>query len=273
MKFISFVVTLPVLIFFITSCRSTKNIQKAIEKKDSVVVAPVIVQPTHQDTVKLIEEVLQAYKPINYTTFSAKIKVDYFTAKGKQPDFTANVRMRKNSIIWISISNDIGIEGFRVLIDKDSIRIMDKLANTYQIKPLSSIQDIVQIPFSFNDVQELLIGNPVFFNRDSIAAYSKTDKGYTLLSVGDIFRNLLSINKQYQFEKSKLDDVDLIRNRTADITYYEYETKAGVLFSTYRELFLSQQNKMDIQLKFKDYKFDEEHSYPFTIPKKFKRLR
>jgi Domain of unknown function (DUF4292) len=273
MKFTSFAMMLPVLIVLIASCRSTKNIQKAIEKKDTIVVAPVIVQPTHDDTVKLIDEVFQSFKPISYTTFSAKIKVDYFTSKGKQPDFIANIRMRKDSIIWISISNDIGIEGFRVLINNDSIRIMDKLANTYQIKPLNSLQDIVQIPFSFSDIQELLIGNPVFFNRDSIAAYSKSEKGYTLLSVGDVFRNLLSINNQYQFEKSKLDDVDVKRNRTADMTYYDYETKTGFLFSTYRELFLSQQNKMDIQLKFKDYKFNDEQSYPFTIPKKFKRIQ
>ncbi|MBS4064366.1 MAG: DUF4292 domain-containing protein [Chitinophagaceae bacterium] len=273
MRFTSFIGLVAILMLLSASCRSTKNIQKAIEKKDTVVVIPNVAEPTHEDTMRMIGEVFQSFKPITYNTFSAKIKVDYFTSKGKQPDFIANVRMQRDSIIWISISNDIGIEGFRVLINKDSIRVMDKLANTYQVKPLSSIQDIVQIPFSFNDVQELLVGNPIFFNRDSIIAYSKTDKGYSLLSVGTIFRNLLSINNQFQLDKSKLDDADLVRNRTADMAYYEYETKTGVLFSTYRELFLSQQNKMDIQLKFKDYKFNEEMNYPFTVPKKFKRIQ
>lgn len=273
MKFTSFLGWIVVLMLLSSSCRSTKNIQKAIEKKDTVVVAPKVVEPTHEDTMRMIGEVFQSFKLINYNTFSAKIKVEYTTSKGKQPGFVANVRMRKDSIIWISISNDIGIEGFRVLINKDSIRVMDKLANTYQVKPLSSIQDIVQIPFSFSDVQELLIGNPIFFNKDSIVAYSKTDKGYSLLSVGAIFRNLLTINSQFELDKSKLDDADMLRNRTADMTYYEYETKTGFLFSTYRELFLSQQNKMDIQLKFKDYKFNEEMSYPFTVPKKFKRIQ
>jgi Domain of unknown function (DUF4292) len=273
MRFTSFLGMVIVLMLLSASCRSTKNIQKAIEKKDTVVVVPAVKEPTHEDTVKFIGELFQSFKPITYNTFSAKIKVDYFTSKGKQPDFVANVRMRRDSIIWISISNDIGIEGFRVMMDKDSIRVMDKLANTYQVKPLSSIQDIVQIPFSFTDVQELLVGNPVFFNKDSIVAYSKTDKGYSLLSIGTVFRNLLTINNQFQFEKSKLDDADMLRNRTADITYYEYESKTGVLFSTYRELFLSQQNKMDIQLKFKDYKFNEALTYPFNVPKKFKRIQ
>lgn len=255
------------------ACRSTKNIQKAIEKKDTVSLVMPVYQPTYDDTVKLINTIFEGYKPIEYKTFAAKIKVEYTTAKGKQPGFTANVRMRKDSIIWISISNDLGIEGFRVLIDKDSIRVMDKLANTYQIKPLVSMQDIVQIPFSFDNIQELLIGNPVFFNKDSIIAYTRSEKGYTLLSSGEVFKNLLSFNNAFQFEKSKLDDKDIMRNRTADLSYFEYENKTGYIFSTYRELFLSQQNKLDIQLKFKDYRFNEELNYPFNIPKKFKRIQ
>jgi Domain of unknown function (DUF4292) len=258
-------------IFF--SCRSTKIIQKAIEKKDTVAIVTPVDIPTHDDTLKLIESVFNNYKPIQYKTFAAKIKVDYFNSKGKQPDFVANVRLRKDSIIWVSISNDLGIEGFRVLIDKDSVRVMDKLANTYQVRPLSSMQDIVQIPFSFTDIQELLVGNPVFFKQDSVLAYAKTEKGYTLLSSGDVFKNLLSINNSYLFEKSKLDDKDMMRNRTADLSYFEYENKTGVNFSTYREFFLSQQNKLDVQLKFKDYKFNEELSFPFNVPKKFKRIQ
>lgn len=270
MRVLIFTGCMALLLF---ACRSTKNIQKAIEKKDTVAVVIPVDTPTYEDTLKLITAVFDGYKPIVYQSFSAKIKVEYFNSKGKQPGFVANVRMRKDSVIWISISNDIGIEGFRVLINKDSIRVMDKLANTYQVKPLTSLQDIAQIPFSFTDIQELLVGNPVFFNRDSVVAYSQTDKGYTLLSSGDVFKNLLSFSNSYYFEKSKLDDKDVMRNRTADLSYFEYETKSGFIFSTYRELFLSQQNKMDIQLKFKDYKFNEELNFPFTIPKKFKRIQ
>ena len=255
------------------ACRSTKKIQKAIVTKDSIAVVVNAPVATHADTVKMVNDVLNKSKQISYNTFSAKIKVDYFNSKGKQPDFVANIRLLKDSLIWISLSNDLGIEGIRVLITKDSIKVMDKLANTIQIRPLSSIQEISQIPFSLFDLQELLVGNPIFFNRDSISYYSKTANGYSLLSMGAVFKNLITINTNFQVEKSKLDDLDTKRNRTADITYYEYETKTGVLFSTYREMNLSQQTKLDVLLKFKDYKFNEEMSFPFTVPKKFKRIQ
>ena len=273
MKFISLIACTGLMLLMAASCRSTKNIQKAIEKKDTVAIVTPVDVPTHDDTLNLVAGVFNRYQPVTYKTFAAKIKVDYFNSKGKQPDFVANVRMHKDSIIWISISNDLGIEGFRVMIDKDSIQVMDKLANTYQIKPLASMQEIVEIPFSFNDIQEIIVGNPVFFNRDSILKYSKTEKGYTLLSTGTIFKNLLSFNNEYLLEKSKLDDNNIMRNRTADLSYFEYENKFGFSFSTYRELFLSHNNKLDIQLKIKDYKVNEELTYPFNIPKKFKRIQ
>ena len=258
-----------------TACRSTKNIQKAIIKKDSVAVVVKDIQPTHLDTMKMVHAVLGrvAQKRIEFNTFSAKIKVDYENEKGRQPDFIANIRMLKDSLIWVSLSNDIGIEGIRVLISNDSIKILDKLANTYQIRPLSTIQEVSQIPFLFADLQNLLVGNPIFLNKDSITSYAHTVNGYTLLSIDVLFKNLISISNDYVIEKSKLDDNDPALNRTCNLVYTEYENKTGRLFSTMREIAIIQQNKLNVKLKFRDYKFNEELTFPFTVPKKFKRIK
>ncbi|HMO33588.1 MAG TPA: DUF4292 domain-containing protein [Lacibacter sp.] len=261
-------------IALLAACRSTKNIQQAIVKKDTVEVIKVY-NPTHADTLNMVYQLLDsvARKQISYQTFSAKIKVSYSNQKGKQPDFTANIRMQKDSLIWISLSNDIGIEGLRIVINADSIMVLDKLANTYQQRPLSSIQEVSQIPFALSDLQRLLVGLPLFFNKDSILAYAnKQPGGYTLLSSGDLFRHLLSINPDFTLERSKLDDTDPVLNRTADLFYRDYEEKTGVVFSTYREIFISQQNKLNVQLKFKDYRFNEALTFPFSIPKRYKRI-
>ena len=265
-----------VLLLAFSACKSTKTIQQAMVKKDTVAAPEVPVEklPTHEDTVRMVNDVLSnvQQKYIDFRTFSAKIKVDYSNAKGKQPDFVANVRMLKDSLIWVSLGNDIGIEGIRVLISKDSIKVLDKLANTYQVRPLSHIQELSQIPFSFADLQNLLIGNPIFFNKDSITTYTNNANGYTLLSYASLFKNLLSIGSDYSIQKSKLDDNDPALNRTCDLIYNNYETKTGVNFSTQRQITILQQTKLDVELKFKDYKFNEEMTYPFAIPKKFKRI-
>ena len=260
------------LIPILFSCRSTKNIQKVIGKKaDEKEIADL---PSRLDTLRLVNNLLDSVnsKKALYSTFSAKIKVEYSNEKGKQPDFIANVRMRKDSLVWISIGNDIGIEGLRVLIDQDSIRIIDKLANTYQVRPVSSIQEISQLPFQLADLQGLLVGEPVFFNRDSILSYSGNTNTQTVLSTGTPFRHLLTVGMNYLLEKSKLDDESPVLNRTASIAYKEYEEKNTLFFSTLREIYISTKGTLGIKLKFKDYRFNEELTYPFTIPKKFKRI-
>ena len=271
------IVFAAILLLGFSACRSTKKIQQAIVKKDTVVVAPpteFVKLPTHEDTVRMANEVLGNVekKRISFTTFSAKIKVDYTNSKGKQPDFVANIRMLKDSVIWISLSNDIGIEGIRVLILKDSIKMIDKLANTYQVRPLSHIQELAQLPFTFVDLQDILVGNPVFFTKDSITSYSNAANGYSILTYTKLFKNLLTIAADFAVTKSKLDDNDPALNRTCDLIYNDYENKNGVFFSTQRQITISQRNKLEVQLKFKDYKFNEELTYPFTVPKKFKRI-
>lgn len=272
-KFQQLIVIVIVLTVF-SACRATKKIQQVIVKKDTVAIA-VENAPTHADTMRMVNELLAKVdqNKIEFNTFSAKIKVDYTNSKGKQPNFIANIRMLKDSIIWVSLSNDIGIEGIRVLISRDSIKVLDKLANTYQVRPLNTIQEISQIPFQFSDLQDILIGNPVFFNRDSITMYSQNTNGYSLLSVDPVFKNLLSINNEFQIYKSKLDDNDPSLNRTCDLNLSEYENKKGFLFSSHREIFMSQQNKLEVELKYKDYKLNEELTFPFAIPKKFKRIK
>jgi len=255
----------------IVSCRSTKKIQEAIVRKDTAAV--VIKMPTREDTAKLVSGLLENVNKqhIAYQTFSAKIKVNYTNSKGKQPDFFANLRMKKDSIIWVSLSNDLGIEGIRIMILRDSVHMLDKLANTYEVRPLSYIQEISQIPFTMQEIQELLVGNPVFFRTDSITSYSQNSSGYTLLSVDTLFKNLLTINNAFLIEKSKLDDQHPALNRTCDLLFSDFENKTGLWFSTSREINILQESRLEVQLKFKDYRFQEPLTYPFAIPKKIKR--
>jgi len=68
----------------------------------------------------------------------------------------------------------------------------------------------------------------------------------------------------------KLDDVDLTHNRTADLTFSEYDRKQNVPFSTKRNITVAEKNKLDVTLDFKQYSFNEEVSFPFAIPKNYK---
>jgi len=157
------------------------------------------------------------------------------------------------------------------LINKDSVFVMDKINKEVQLRSIDYLQEVTQIPFDFKTLQDLLLGNPIFFS-DSVVSYKETDSKVLLATIGVNFKHLLTLNKPDRIMvHSKLDDLDISRNRTADITYDEFENNNGVNFSTYRKITVSENHKLDIQLNYKQYEFNKDLQLNFNIPKNYKR--
>lgn len=261
------------LMLFLNSCRPAKKIQAAIAKKDTTSV--VIAHSSVEDSVATIQKALAGIKEkeTQYKTFSAKIKVEYQDSKGKQPGITAFVRIIKDSVIWISgYATLFNIEAFRVYVNRDSVFVLDKINKEVQYRSIDYLQEVTQIPFDFKTLQDLLVGNPIFLT-DSVVSYKESESKILLATIGSDFKHLLTLNKDTRLIiHSKLDDVNMNRNRTADITYDEFENNNGASFSTYREITVSEKNKLDIQLKYKQFEFDKELQLNFNIPKNYKRM-
>jgi hypothetical protein len=232
-------------------------------------------EATHTDTLRFIAQLTDSIKKRQneFVTFSARTKVLYSNKDGKQPDFVAFIRMKKDSLIWISLANDIGIEGIRMLITPDTIKVMDKLSKTIQVRPLSMLQEISQIPFSYSDLQHIILGRAIFFNQDSIFGYTSKSPDQNLFCKTGGFNNNVSVNADYLIEKSRIDDAVSSFGRRADLKYKDYEWRDGFAFSTLREIFISHKDVFNVQMKFKEYHFNEPLSFPFTVPKKFKKIR
>ena len=261
------------LVFSLNSCKPAKKIQAAISKKDTM--GLVVVHSSAADSIAIIQKAMAGIreKEPHYKTFSAKIKVEYQDSKGKQPGITAFVRIIKDSVIWISgYATLFNIEAFRVYVNRDSVFVLDKINKEVQYRSIDYLQEVTQIPFDFKTLQDLLVGNPIFLT-DSVISYKETESRILLATLGANFKHLLTLNKADKLIiHSTLDDVNVNRNRTADITYDEFENSNGSLFSTYREITVSEKNKLDIQLKYKQFEFDKELQLNFNIPKNYKRM-
>jgi len=262
--------TVIALVLSTGACRSTKKIQTAISKKDTVHAIEGI--DTKADSARFIGQVYGGIQKniIDFTTFSAKVKVDFEGKDGKKNDFNAFIRMYKDSVLWVSINAALGIEAFRILVTPDSVKVLNKLEKIAQLRSLGYIQEVAQIPLNFQELQDLIIGNPLYLDTTSIS-YKKDESTISLTSIGSLFKNFLTLdNRYYTLLHSKLDDVDPIRARTCDITYGDYETKYGKRFSTFRKITVIEKSKLDIELHFKQFNFNEELNYPFSVPKNYK---
>jgi hypothetical protein len=120
-------------------------------------------------------------------------------------------------------------------------------------------------------LQDLLLGNPVFLDSN-IVSYSKSADAISLMSNGEFFKNLLTIGEtDRQIKSSKLDDLDDLKNRTCYLTYGDYENRNGISFATKRDINVAEKKKLDIKLSFRQYDFNETLSFPFSVPKNYKR--
>ncbi len=268
-KYMKILVPILVIIIF-ASCRSTKKIGTAITKKDTMAVATPI---SKVDTAQLIRNALVSLgkNRVDFKTFTAKVDIDYRGSDSKHYDVNGTLRMYKDSAIWISVNAVLGIEAMRVLVTKDSVFLLDKLNKTYTARSVDYLQDVTSLPLTLDALQNLFTGNPVFVDSN-LVSYKSDNSTMSILSIGRSFKNLLTISLENNtLLHSKLDDVDVTRSRTADLSYSDYENKKDKLFSTKRRIAVAEKNKLDISLNFKQYDFNDDVSFPFSVPKNYKR--
>jgi len=263
-----------ILIGLLASCRSTKKIQTAIAKKDTVAIVTVpLGTDKKNDTIQMIRSTLSKLDSnrIDFKTFLAKVNVDYTGSDGKKYNVNTNIRMYKDSAIWVSVNAVLGLEAMRLFITKDSVKLLDKLNKTYTARSVDYLQDVTSLPLNLKNLQDLIIGNPVFLDSN-VVSYSISNNQIAILSLGEFFKNLLTLDQNDKtLLHSKLDDRDPARNRTADLTYGDYENKKGPWFSTRRRIVVAEKNRLDIKLDFKQYDFNQEVSFPFSVSKNYDR--
>lgn len=265
-----------VLIAF--SCKTVKKvatIQEAFTKKDTVQTVMIVDAPK-VDSAAIVKDIMRkvAKSKIDFKTFNAKIKVGYESAENSDT-YTVNISMMKDSLMYIRILGSfLGIkqEGMQVKVKRDSVFLYKKIGERYvQNRSISYLQEVTQIPFDFSTLQDLIIGNPVFIDSN-IVSYKDNDAGLLVLMLGDTFKHLITLGQDDKtIIHSKLDDVDIQRNRTCDITYSSYAPLGSYQFSTYRRVVVSEKSKLDLELDFKEYNINEPLKYTFEIPKNIKR--
>ncbi len=268
---------LVLIVLILQACSTTKKvqpIQTAITKKDTTHVVT-ITKDSNVDSVAIVKNILKdvSQEKINFTTFYAKIKVDYESPSDSKK-FTAFVYMQKDSVIYLRlVGSFLGItkEGFVAKITKDSITVLNKLDKIVQYRSFEYLQELTSIPFDYYTIQDILIGNPIYLDSNIISYRDGGDK-FSILMMGNLFKHLISFDKSnLKILHSKLDDIDILKNRTCNMTYNNYETLFGYTFSTQRKISVSEKSKLDIWLDFKQYVFNEPLTYVFNIPKNYKK--
>lgn len=215
----------------------------------------------------------------DYFTTSSKIKFDDGT---KSFGATANIRIKKDSVIWISITPGFGIEVARALITQDSVMYMNRLDKEYEQYSFRELSQRLNFDMSFGLLQAVLLGNiPLEINpNDKIAKkgnfFVVTQENNNLFIenfIGAQSRKLERVAILEQGKKSRIS-----KQNALHLSYTDFQQVDGTRQVPFKsDVSLNyqqagQKKRTEVNIQHKKANFgDEALRFPFAIPDKYVR--
>lgn len=197
--------------------------------------------------------------------FIGRTRIDVASSTNNN-SFIANIRMRSDSVLWVSISPGLGIEAARVLITKDSIKVMDKINKTLLLRDFNFFNNYLPYPIDFPILQNMLLGNLIFYNEKNITS-DLQDSLYVLISEGENIRNTVFLNNNFQTVQSKIEDKNSPNQMTVRLN--NYKNSEEKMFSFTRLIEILKGDKIVLSMEFDKAKINEPTDFPFTIKENY----
>ena len=210
--------------------------------------------------------------------FSSKAKIRY-EGEDQSISFSSNIRLRKDSALWMNFKK-FGIEAVRVLINQDSIYILDRFNKQYAVKGFDYIESMFSLPggagtqaFNFAALQNFLLGNPQFFAVKALKASIDNFK-YQLTGNYDNLSSLYQLEPaNYQLQKMAFEDTKDKRSFKIDFTNYkELNNKEDFSYIRNFNLYSKTTGSISIAIKFSNIEINTPKSVRFNIPSHYKKM-
>ena len=236
-----------------------------------------------------------------FAKFTARTNFD-----GKKLNFKGSIRIKSDSIIWLSFTKLGGVELVRIVLTQDSIKFINKWDKEYYKGKLSDLKDFGGINVEFKILEDLLTGKPFDFDpegkykssndnyfyllstkakskvrkvtqmmgEDSLLTLEMKDKKYdkAILKVPE---DELVLKNYYLFPESFLlakQSVNLIAQQQAiEIAYDRYEIIDDFYTFALSQVIrvASKEKSSRLDIKYTTIKLNERLEFPFKISKKY----
>ena len=209
---------------------------------------------------------------IDFDYFMTRTKVRY--AEGdKQVNGNANIRIRKDSLIWFSVSPSIGLEATRVMITKDTAIVINRMDKEYYVFNFDEISRYFNFKVDFDLIQSILLGNlarPI----DDETKIAKENNYYMIKQKS----GPLDIQSFVLMDNKKIETVLINEEETSNfmtLKYEEFKQTGPFLFPKVCQVNLTYKAKKgplvtSINLQHNKSEISEKPlKFPFNIPAKY----
>jgi hypothetical protein len=225
---------------------------------------------------------------IHFSDLSAKFSAEY-TKDKKTTSFSGQIRIKHDSLIWISISPIMGIEMLRVVLTNDSIKYLNRISSTYFLRDFNYMNRLLNKALDFDMVQAFLLGNDFSFYENG-KFKAGIDGGQYKLSTAErhklkknLRKNVTSDNIPIQhiwLDPSNFKIIQIVikeiekDNRKFEANYSEFEEINGQLFPT--KLFFAietGESNVKINVSYSRIVIGQCQNFPFRIPESYQSIQ
>jgi hypothetical protein len=204
---------------------------------------------------------------LDYSSLSIKARAD-LNIDGNENDVSMNIRIRKGEAIWVFVTAFAGLEVARALITPDSVKILNKLENTYTRKPFSYIYNFANDQINFETLESIFAGNP---QKEFVTGESEMSiQGNQVILAGMLESLAYSVrfNEMNKVVETRLRDEGAAQDLS--VSYGDF-IKNGGIFIPHTVNINSQVDGKNvvINLKYSRVDLNQAVDMPFSVPKKF----
>ncbi len=225
----------------------------------------------------------------NYRWMSSRFTVD-FSSDSSNDSFSGVIRMRKDSIIWMTISAALGTyTAVHAKLNEDSVQFIDHYHGQYFKGTYDHFDSLWGEDIDFELLQSVMMGNSLDFYHDTSKIKAYYDgREYILSTVRKRrFKRLMYRNKPLHsksdaqliwidpndFHITKIRLEDFMNHRTFEASYDDFQKgDSGISFPMHIHYEINAEKVIKIDLKYKKVNFAEYESIPFKIPPKYEQI-
>lgn len=274
--------------FWLLVCVFTINSVACKSKK----VAQVSPQP-EQITPKPTGTLSSNPDSLSRALYAADVPLKWFSAKvsantdiDKQTNsFSANLRLKKDSAIWMSISPALGIEVARALITPDSLKFINRINGTYFKGNYQYLNSLLQIEVNFKMVQSILLGNAYLHygvenyisDRENDLLVLSTLKKRRIRRESELdIPQILTQEIWFSALKNKIVQMEMQDYRPVrkfTVSYKGFEDLEGFRVPNALSVHAQADKQVKIELEYSRITVNKELNLPFNIPENYEPSR
>lgn len=207
---------------------------------------------------------------LNFETVNIRSGAKYSDSK-QSYSVNADIRIKKDEYIWLNIKL-LGIPIAKALITPTKVSYYEKINNTYFEGDFAFLSKFVGTDLDFEKAQNLFIGQAID-NLTKEKYNSKIVAGLYIL----LPKKIGNLEKQFSFEAANfLLKTETIaqpsENRNLEVNYASHSSLNGMYFPNSVNIIVTQDDKVTIDLDYKNVTFNEVLSVPFAIPDGYTKI-